>query len=311
MNTNTRTPFPRVPDDVLATFSPEVADLERLGYMPARWAELPAPKLAMLLQHQAMVFGLTVDVARLPAMAGLYTLALATLPASERMRAVQQLGVQIERQRRSGMSEHALALKVFLDYDTDPAVVSTAALTAAQVGGSPDEPEVGRRVIYTFALGCKETFRQTAVLTGLMSLGDAAVYAWARDVWRQLSEDDRDSLVYAAGQLPMSSSAEFLLTWAEDALLGADENEMARAIGGLGHLARVASGEFEHPYGGRGVMDVVRRFPSWAYPDDEVMQVRRTWTVQEFGRTIMPRLERLASRESDPKVVPDVIRRWS
>ena len=311
MNTNTLKPFPRVPDDVIASFPPEVAELERLGYTPERWAELPAPTLAQLLQHQALIFGFTVDTSRLAAMAGLYSLVLSTVPASERMRAVQQTGMRIEQQRRNGAGEHTLALKIFLDYDSDPAVVSTAALTAAQVGGSPDEPEVGRRVIYTFALGCKEPFRQTAVLAGLMSLGDVAVYTWARDVWRQLDEEGRDSLVYAAGQLPMASAAEFLLTWAEDALLGADDNEMARAIGGLGYLARVASGEFEHPYGGRGVMDVVRSFPSWAHAEADVMQVRRTWTVQEFGKTIMPRLERLAARESDPKVVPDVIARWS
>jgi hypothetical protein len=59
------------------------------------------------------------------------------------------------------------------------------------------------------------------------------------------------------------------------------------------------------------VPDIERSFPSWSVAaENHVVTVRAVYTVAEVGNRIGPRLLRLASRETYPRLIPLALRAW-
>jgi hypothetical protein len=205
-----------------------------------------------------------------------------------------------------------LAFLPVLQLDDDPQVVSTAALDAAAlIGPAREDPLAGRRAIFNLATSTADPVRRGMLLSGLVALADEETFRMLRHAWRDLPAAQRDAMASTAAAIPVRAVAEFLLTWAEDALDLGDEVEAGRALGALAHMARVATGQAESPYSGRGVYELRRNFPAWAYPKNDVAKMGHSWTAHAFGRVIELRLRRIAEREKEePKLAADVLNRW-
>ncbi len=303
--------FPTLPAGLLNSLPSDVVYLEQVGQSPEIWLTIPEQLLARFLQHALRLYGITQDKLRIPALQSLYELCTERLAPQQRLQVVQDLAQYIESSRRQGGGPAGLAFLPCIKFDSDSQVVATAALNAAVLCGSgPDDPEQGRRMVFSMAMDEGDPARRASVFVGLLGLTDDLVLTWMRGSRSLVNSEGRQRMLDAAGALPMKSVAEYLLTWAEDALTEGDESDMSSALGALCRMAAVAHGEASSPYAGRGVLDVERQFPAWAYPEDQVIRFRESWTVAEFGRMLLPRLHQMGNHESEPKVVPDVIRRW-
>ncbi len=78
-----------------------------------------------------------------------------------------------------------------------------------------------------------------------------------------------------------------------------------------GDFGAIAAAVARQPEGAHfdGVMDVRRGFGQ-ASTDQAVVRLEE-WTMTDYGRLIMPRLEAIAKRESEPKITPDVMAAWT
>ena len=214
---------------------------------------------------------------------------------------------QNTRKRNSGGC--ALPLFPFMALDDDHQIVSSAALSIGQLwGDDSDDDWCGRATVLSHAMEITDHTRRCSMLAGLVALGDEPTLAQISRADLNLPRQERIALLGHASPFPLVAVAEFLLRWAEDAVKE-DEEEMAAALGALGHLTKVATGEKKNIYSERGICELQRRYPAWAYPEDEVISWGRSWSVAEFGAEVRPRLELLASREQqEPKIAMGLVK---
>jgi len=300
----TRTTFPNLPDDVMAGGGSDFQRLEHLSQHPDQWETISEVELTQLFNHAMLIYGMTQDAERMEPLGALYAVALNRLSAADRLRVFSSVSVWAEqRARKTSSGGCALPLFPFMALDDDYQIVSSAALSIGELwGADSDDDWCGRATVFSHAMGITDHTRRCSMLAGLVALGDEPTLAQISRTDLNLPRQERMALLGHASPFPYVAVAEFLLRWAEDAV-NEDEEEMAAALGALGHLAKVATGDKSNIYAGRGICELQRRYPAWAYPQDEVISWGRSWSVAEFGAEIRPRLELLASREQqEPKI---------
>jgi hypothetical protein len=92
----------------------------------------------------------------------------------------------------------------------------------------------------------------------------------------------------------------FYLGWLQEAV----ENRAGRGVGTLaGRLAAFAS----HA---AGIVSLSRTLPHWAAADGQAVRILKTWTFPEYAEIAASTLEAIASRESSPRLVPEILRIW-
>ena len=228
----------------------------------------------------------------------LYRATCATIPEQERLRMVKVLE-QLAGQRQI----HAHPLYILVSHDPSDLVVSSAALALAQLLVTTEDPVLGG---VRFLAGSARQYakegddvRAAAVLTGLLLLGDRRVVELVGPCWRWLDQDGRRALARLPSNWVYAAVVEWLLDWLEDC----EGDEFGAVAGTLARLGIVAES--------KGVIDVQRTIPTWAADDGRVAQVTAQWSAEEYADQLRRRLLQLAARETRPRIMPEVIRRWS
>ncbi len=248
------------------------------------------------LRQELLVFAMAPRVEALPRVAHWYDRAVHTLGARARAELVLQFAGLCE-----ARSVPPGVLEFFLRTDPAPLVIATATIALLGVfPGSASEPLSG--VHELVALGRQvaaagDDLRASAILKGLVSVGDRRVLTIVGPCWRWLPLASRRELAEVGGQLAHAPLVEWLLDWLEECE-GAEFGAVAAAV------ARMAT------TGATEVLEVHRAIPVWDAADGEVIRVQHTWTREEFAARLRPRLLQLAADEAPPRVMHDVLRSW-
>jgi hypothetical protein len=199
------------------------------------------------------------------------------------------------------------ALYPFLFVDRAPRVISSAALHALAVWQtcSVEQPLAGVDDLLVNArqLAAKDEPRAVAILAGMLSFGDRRVLERMHGCWRMLSLEGAARLAATHAVRVDAPFVDFLIEWLEEC----EGDEYAAVAGSLAYLANAAR-DADPPYD--GVVEVTRSLPTWSTPPDEVLREVARWRVVEFAERIRGRLEDLAAREAEPRVLPDVLHVW-
>jgi hypothetical protein len=193
------------------------------------------------------------------------------------------------------------ALRVFLTNDDDPTIVSTAALDFSVfhpvVGsGLLNGPEAVLEIFQTNNVKCR-----AGLFKGLLLLGDDRVCGLLRSERRSLSNDEARVVCGPGSGFVFAATVDFLIDWLEDAERTMDESLYGLVAAALGNLPRGA------------VMPTVvsgrRRFP--VDPGGEILEEGfQNIPIDEYAKTIEPRLRKIARREPPPQVMPLVLGAW-
>ncbi len=281
---------------------------------PRRWRTLTAAELGDLLKFGCVVYGTTADDTRAVQVSQLLAHVVETVPVESRRQVVVDLGAMLEDYGRAHGVVPVGALFPFVLDDPDFVVISTASLQVAQLMPLQDgDPLTGPRTVLELARAAREPRRQVAILSGLTALGDEDVFDLLEASWHRFDRDTQTHLVAYMGHQPATVAAvEFLVTRLERWIAEGHEGPIGHAAPTLIRLAQRAGCSPDRPRAGEtGVFDLERAFPSWSLPPDvNAINIRRTYSVDEFGRRIARRLARLAALESYPRILPTALRAW-
>jgi hypothetical protein len=221
----------------------------------------------------------------------------------------QQLLTRMTEYISNGHSSHAIALLCFISADTDGQITSGAALDLAMVM-APDkgDPLTGPKFVAFHGcggvrakLGKPASDDEGDVAAGLLLLGDMRLLPLLEEIWERLTPGARLRMIRRRSNLVTAAMVEFLLRRLE-----ADQSE--EYFGELGaalhNLPEIAS---RLPMA--VVMDIRRNFG--LPPGKEPMELLGRETLAEAFARIRPRLEALIARESEPKVLPNVLATWA
>jgi hypothetical protein len=142
-----------------------------------------------------------------------------------------------------------------------------------------------------------EQLRKAAILRGLILLGDRRLLPLLNGCWRRLGPDGRQVLSQASSGLVTVGLVEFLLDWLEQA---DNEGDFGAVVAAFCKMPELST---------QGAVAEIER----AIPCDPraPVQLIRSWTFPDYLELIRPQLERLAKRETEPKVIPFVFEHWA
>jgi hypothetical protein len=281
---------------------------------PQRWPTMTPSQLQDLLKFGCIAYGTRVDDARFAQVSKLLALVVQKASVEARLEIVVELAVLVERFGREHGAAPVGALFPFVFEDPEFVVISTAALHLAHLMPLEEgDPLTGPRTLMEMAEVMRQPQRRLAVLAGLTALGDEDVFELLEKIWRGLGAEAQVDLVACMGRQPVTTAAiEFLVTQLERWIAEGREGPIGHVVPTLIRLAQRALGSPDRRRAGEtGVFDVERAFPSWSLPPDgEPISIRRTYSVAEFGRSIAPRLTRMAELERYPRLLPAALRAW-
>jgi hypothetical protein len=288
-------------------------DAEKLISKPRRWPTLTEAELEELIKTACWLAAGSDDATLQAAVGRLYEHVVGTLGPDVRRRIVGDLGETLEQFGRTHGTCPVAVLEHWLLSDPDFGVVSTAALESAQLMDTSDQdPLYGPRSILELATTATDPDRQSAIVTGLAAMGDGRVHALIDDAWDRLACESQDEILqHMGGHLPKLASVEFLVSRVERATDDGEEGPIGSVVASLVQISD-AAGEIaaDSPFSG-SVRDIERTFPSWrTAADANVVTVRAVYTVADIGKRIGPRLVRLASGETYPRLIPLALRAW-
>jgi len=260
------------------------------------WRNLPAEQLTELIITSALAYGLAPSAKLLQSNGELYAHFVKRITLNERVETVVLVGRKIEKELSAARS-----LEPFIYYDSAFAVVSSATLKLAVLMPLERGDEMtGPRHVCQIMRSVRSDETRGQILAGLLVLGDQRVMPIVRECFHLLGLAGRKQLAAAWTGFAYKSTVDFLVDWLEDSL--GREDEFGSVAGTLGRLAIQA-----RP---RRVLDLRRRFPANAGPEDQAIVVTHAWGIREYGQIIAPRLRAVAKLEREPRVVPLVMDAW-
>ncbi|HCG30835.1 MAG TPA: hypothetical protein DEU95_14260 [Chloroflexi bacterium] len=277
-----------------------IAELVALADEPGRWDDTDPEALRQAMYLGLMRYGITNDPAEVFRLIPLYRVVVKRSTVEERLELLGHVVEAVEEQVSSGN-----ALMPFIMIDPDRYVVSSAALDLA-VTIPGDDPLTGPREVLRIALEEVPDVAQTtraAILTGLLLLGDRRVMALLDRCWERLDDAHRGVLASARSGLVAAGMVDYYLDWLDDCIEDGNDGLFGTVA------ARLARMTLENAGGGQ-VIEVERAFPVWSASDGQPVRDLQTWSFEEYGRVIEPRLRDLLARESEPKVLPMVMQMW-
>jgi hypothetical protein len=199
---------------------------------------------------------------------------------------------------------HVDALLPFIVYDPDIRIVSTATLDFALLRGDANHPWLG----VDQAFGMFEDGRvmnQAAVLIGLIALGDRRLSPRILGLLEGCKPDLAQSVSKMNCQFVFAATVDLVCDWLRGLMRASPEQDPGAST--FGHVAaalyRLGSRAEE-----TGVVDISRCFPPTSPIDTSVRHGR--WTRAEYARLFGPSLQALAEQESEPRILPDVMKAW-
>ena len=282
-----------------------VEEALRLFASEGEWAGLSLVETEFVLEETLKRYGATFDGAMILELFKFYRRYLGMANVGRR----QQLLTRMTEYISNGHSSHAIALLCFISADTDGQITSGAALDLAMVM-APDkgDPLTGPKFVAFHGcggvrakLGKPASDDEGDVAAGLLLLGDMRLLPLLEEIWERLTPGARLRMIRRRSNLVTAAMVEFLLRRLE-----ADQSE--EYFGELGaalhNLPEIAS---RLPMA--VVMDIRRNFGLPA--GKEPMELLSRETLAEAFTRIRPRLEALIARESEPKVLPNVLATWA
>jgi hypothetical protein len=282
-----------------ADLGPEMERLLALADQPQSWPTLDPETLGGLVRLLCLCFGIAPAPEQLGRLGPLYEVFLARASRDDRLRTERAVAGEVLQGASAG------ALFPIMNLDTDLAVISTAALDFA-VLAQPEEALgefTGPRLLLAHAgpgSGVPERNR-AGILMGLVLLGDRRLLPLLDGCWDWLGTEGQTCLTRCTSGFVTAGLVEFLLRWLE-------QTDQEGIFGGiLGTLCRMPS-----IAAGGVVTDIERVFPvTRAAGAEEPIRLLRTWTFPAYYEEIRPRIERIAERESEPKLAPQLADYWA
>lgn len=243
-------------------------------------------------------YGIDNDENSVDALRSLYVESIPLIGEQERMRLLLAV-IELAEARKISVNP----LNAFLFVEPSQRIISTAALHIAPIHPATTEqdPLAGVRDLLVHAQGLAEASNEVAavaILSGLLLLGDRRVVEAMRNCWRMLSPSGRAELLQMNGVRLYAPVIDWAIDWLEDC----ERDEFGAVAAALARWSQMAKAE--------GVVETRRALPLWSRPANEAVTLVAEWTFAEFGKRIRSRLEAIAEREAEPRVMPDVLATW-
>ena len=282
-----------------------VEEALRLFANENEWAGLSLVETEFVLEETLKCYGATFDGAMILELFKFYRRYLGMANVGRR----QQLLTRMTEYISNGHSAHAIALLCFISADTDGQITSGAALDLAMVM-APDkgDPLTGPKFVAFHGcggvrakLGKPASDDEGDVAAGLLLLGDMRLLPLLEEIWERLTPGARLRMIRRRSNLVTAAMVEFLLRRLEADLTEEYFGELGAALYNLPEIASHLPMAV--------VMDIRRNFGLPA--GKEPMELLGRETLAEAFARIRPRLETLIARESEPKVLPNVLATWA
>jgi hypothetical protein len=277
----------------------------RLFASEAEWAGLNLAETEFVLEETLKCYGATFDAAMILELFKFYRRYLGMANVGRR----QQLLTRMTEYISNGHSAHAIALLCFISADTDGQITSGAALDLAMVM-APDkgDPLTGPKFVAFHGcggvrakLGKPASDDEGDVAAGLFLLGDMRLLPILEEIWERLTPGARLRMIRRRSNLVSTMAVEFLLRRLEADKAEDYHGELGAALHNLPEIAAQLPMTV--------VMDIRRNFGLPA--GKEPMELLGRETLAEAFTRIRPRLQALIARESEPKVLPNVLATWA
>jgi hypothetical protein len=278
---------------------PVASDYTRLfamGEDPSQWPSLTDDELQQALMIQCIYYGGTEDGSRIRPLFTFYQYAMDRIPAEARMQMALYISNLIENHQGVG----SLGLMMFIAADNDFGIISTAAMNLAVL----KKPENGDSlhgptfVISTMMMGTDDPETRSAIMAGILLLGDKRLLPLLDNAWDQISEEARVKLATARSGFVTEALIEFWINCLEKEC---SENVVGAVIAALAKMATISDLPF--------VVDVERSFPSYSDLENPIRRIRQT-SFRDYLDEILPRLEAIRARESEPQLIPTIYAVW-
>ena len=282
-----------------------VEEALRLFASEAEWAGLNLAETEFVLEETLKCYGATFDGEMIRELFKFYRRYLGMASVSRR----QQLLTKITAFISDGHQHRHIALLCFISADKDGQITSGAALDLAMVMPcDPDDPLTGPK--YVAQHGCgglrakfggPKSDDEGDVAAGLLLLGDMRLLPLLEEIWERLTPEARRRMVQRRSNLVSALMIEFLLRHLEADKAEDYHGELGAALHNLPEIASRLPMAV--------VMDIRRNFG--LPPGKEPMELLGRETLAEAFTRIRPRLQALIDRESEPKVLPNVLATWA
>lgn len=262
---------------------------------PEEYRALPDSELDQFVNFAIGVYGMTSRTEFVPKLIALYGLFLQRIPAPQRL---QNYSATREQVMTGDMGVNGLL--PYLCADDDVGIVSTAALDYAvlhPLKGSDQltGPKSLLKLIDKGTLSCP-----AAAIGGMVMLGDQRVMDLLKGIRNKLANPVVETVTHCKTGYLFTAIIEFYLTWLEELKGDYDEAVFGTVAAALCNLIRGASDPV--------VRSIERVFPS---TPDNAVRLLGSSPLQEYAKTVMPRLRAIANREKEPRVMPYVLEAWS
>jgi len=282
-----------------------VEEARRLFAHEAEWAGLNLAETEFVLEDTLRHYGASFDARMIQELFKFYRRYLGMAAVGRR----QQLLSRMTQFISDGHPAHAISLLCFISADTDGQITSGAALDLAMVM-TPDkgDPLTGPKFVAFHGcggarakLGKPAADDEGDVAAGLFLLGDMRLLPLLEEIWERLTPGARLRMIRRRSNLVSAMAVEFLLRRLEADKAEDYHGELGAALHNLPEIASRLPMAV--------VMDIRRNFGLPA--GKEPMELLGRETLAEAFTRIRPRLQALIDRESEPKVLPNVLATWA
>ena len=282
-----------------------VEEALRLFASESEWAGLNLDETEFVLEETLKCYGATFDAHMIRELFKFYRRYLGMASVSRRQQMLTRMTTFIS----EGRQNRAIALLCFLSADTDGQITSGAALDLSMVM-APDkgDPLTGPKFVAQHGcggirakLGQPGTDDEGDVAAGLFLLGDMRLLPLLEEVWDRLTPGGRHRMIRRHSNLVSALAVEFLLRRLEADKAEEYHGELGAALHNLPEIAARMPMAV--------VLDIRRNFG--LPPGKEPMELLGRETLAEAFARIRPRLQALIDRESEPKVLPNVLATWA
>ena len=278
----------------------------RLGTDPAAWPGLTTEDIEAVLFHSMVRYGATGNMRMIDGLLGLYALYKTKADRSRRHLLAKKVADDL-------ISRHAshewLAIMGIAMAEDDGIIVSTMALDLAMLHPiEHGDPLTGpRQVLHLLAGGLRakagfpRKCNEGAAFAGVLLTGDRRLLSALEQAWGRLSPEDRR---IAAQQRSGHATGLFVDFWVDRLEESQDEDLFGLIAGLVADVPSAAKRVMPRP----AITEVTRNFG--LTPGKPAMTITTETPFADYMMRHRVRLEAMARRESDPKVIPLLLRAW-
>jgi len=271
-------------------------ELDLIAATSNQWNVVDAETLTSVIQRELIRYGVTQDPALIVPLGKLYAAGRGRLSLEERMELLSEtLKFNVDYPFAIN------ALNPFIFAEDDFSIVASAALgLVCQFGSNDNDPMPGPKYVRALVDHVDDPVLQVGLYAGLLLTGDLQVSELVDRCWRFLPTEQQMLLTSLNTDFPSVLLVEFYLDWLE-AIVEEDLDEEFGTVAAA--LARI-------PLDHDNILDIRRKYPAWKPDSAPAVAIQSRLTVRQLARKIEHRLRDLEELESEPKIMPEVLRYW-